>query len=194
MEILICLFIGIGLSATSGFRLFVPFLIMSVASLAGYLELASGFEWIGSYPALAIFAIAAAVEILAYFFPYVDNLVSACSVPLAAIAGIIITASVIVDLDPMLTWSLAVIAGGGASLSGKATSALLHTGSTTVTGGVANPVLSLVETIYAIVMAILSILVPVLAILFLILIILVGVKLFRRKKARKRVRGRFLVT
>jgi len=179
MELLICLFIGVGLSATSGFRLFIPFLVMSAASLAGYLELSSSFEWIGTYPALVIFAVAAVVEILAYFFPYVDNLLSVISAPVAAIAGILITASVMVDFDPMLAWPLAVIAGGGASLSGKATSSLLHTGSTTVSGGAANPLLSIVETVYSIVMAILSILVPLLAVLFLAIIIWAGLKLFR---------------
>lgn len=182
MELLISLFVGIGLSATSGFRLFVPFLIMSAASLTGHLELSPGFEWIGTYPALTIFAIAALAEIMAYLFPFVDNLISMLSAPFAAIAGTLITASVIVNLDPMLTWSLAIIAGGGASLAGKTTSTLLHTGSTTVSGGTANPVVSIAETIYSTVMAVLSILAPVLVIFLFGLILWVGVRLFRRKK------------
>ena len=182
MELLLSLFVGIGLSATSGFRLFVPFLIMSIASISGQLELSPGFEWIGSYPALTIFAVAAVVEILAYLFPFIDNLVSMISAPLAAIAGTIITASVIIDLDPMLTWSLAVIAGGGASLTSKTTSTLMHTGSTTLSGGSANPVVSTAETIYSVVMSILSILVPVLAVILFGLILWIGVRLFRRYK------------
>ncbi len=188
MELLISLFVGIGLSATSGFRLFVPFLVMSAASLAGLLELSSGFEWIGTYPALTVFAAAALIEVLAYLFPLVDNLVSTLSAPLAAIAGIVITASVLVDMDPMLTWGLAIIAGGGASLTTKTTSSLLHAGSTTVSGGTANPVVSLVETIFSAIMAVLSILAPVLVIFLFGFILWMGIRLYR-KRARKKSPG-----
>jgi len=182
MELLISLFIGIGLSATSGFRLFVPFLIVSIASLTGYLELSSGFDWIGSYEALTAFAIAAAIEILAYFFPIVDNFISVLSAPLAVIAGTIITASVLVDIDPMLTWSLAVIGGGGASLAGKTTSTLVHTGSTTVSGGTANPLISFIETIFSFLMAILSIIIPVIALIFVVIIVWIALRFFQRHK------------
>lgn len=186
MELLLSLFVGIGLSATSGFRLFIPFLIMSIASLAGQLELSSGFEWIGSYPALIAFAVAALIEILAYLFPIIDNLVSMISAPVAVVAGTLITASVIVDLDPLFTWSLATIAGGGASLTSKTTSTLMHTGSTTLSGGTANPVVSTLETIYSTVMAVLSVLVPVLAIIFFGIILWIGIRLLKRyKRGRK---------
>ena len=73
-EILLSLAIGIGLSAACGFRVFVPFLVMSIAAQAGYLELASGWEWIGSLPALITFAIAAVLEVVAYYVPWLDNL------------------------------------------------------------------------------------------------------------------------
>jgi hypothetical protein len=39
--------IGVGLSAAVGFRIFVPFLALSIFSLLGYINLSSGFEWIG---------------------------------------------------------------------------------------------------------------------------------------------------
>jgi len=64
MEYLLSLLVGISLSATSGFRVFVPLLVMSTASLAGWLELSPAFEWIGSYPALAAFAVAALLFVI----------------------------------------------------------------------------------------------------------------------------------
>jgi hypothetical protein len=182
MELIFSLLIGIGLSATSGFRLFLPFLIISAASLTGHLELSPAFEWIGTYPALVVFAVASLVEILSYFFPYVDNLLSTISIPFALIAGTVITASVIMDMGPLLTWSLAIIAGGGASLTTKTTSALLHTGSTAVSGGTANPVLSALETAYSVVMAIVSIVAPVLIIILFGFILWVGLRAFRKRK------------
>ena len=47
---------------------------MSIAALTGYLDLTSGFEWIGTYPALLIFATATVLEIVAYYVPWLDNL------------------------------------------------------------------------------------------------------------------------
>ena len=182
MELAISLLIGIGLSATSGFRLFLPFLVISVAALTGHLELSPTFAWLGSYPALTVFAVATLLEILSYLFPFVDNLLSTISIPFALVAGTIITASVLVELSPLLTWSLAIIAGGGASLTTKTTSTLLHTGSTAVSGGTANPAVSLAETVYSVIMAVVSIVAPVLIILFFGVILWVGFRILRRRK------------
>jgi len=164
--------------------LFLPFLAISVASLTGHLELSSSFEWIGTYPALMVFTVAALLEILSYFFPYVDNLLSTISIPFTVIAGTIITASVIVDMGPLLTWSLAIIAGGGASLATKTTSTLLHTGSTVASGGTANPLVSAIETAYSLLMVVVSIIAPVLIIILLGFIVWISVWVFRRRKGR----------
>lgn len=175
---------GIGLSATSGFRIFLPLLIMSIASLTGYLELSQAFEWIGTYPALTVFAVAAVLEVLSYLFPYIDNLLSTISIPFAAVAGTIITASVIIDMPPLLTWTLAIVAGGGASLTTKTTSTLLHTGSTATSGGMANPVVSTIETVISVVMAVISIIAPLLIIILFGFIAWVGVRAFQKRKKR----------
>ncbi|MGM0689344.1 MAG: DUF4126 domain-containing protein [Bacillota bacterium] len=182
MEYILSLLIGISLSATSGFRVFVPLLILSIASLAGWVELSPAFAWIGSYPALAALAVATALELGAYFFPFIDNLLGAASVPVSMVAGILITASVIVDLHPMLTWTLAIVTGGGAALGGSALSNLLHAGSTATTGGTANPALSLVETVFSFFIAILAVLVPVFAFLLLALIVFIVIKRIGRMK------------
>ena len=186
MEIALSLLIGIGLSATSGFRVFVPLLIMSIASLSGHLELSSGFEWIGSYPSLAILLAATIIEILAYFIPYLDNLLSVISSPISIIAGIIITASVVTGMSPLLTWTMAIIAGGGFSLAGKVTSNVIHTGSTTMTGGSVNPAVSFLETVITTVIAVLSVLFPLLVILFVGLLGYILVKVMKRIKRGRR--------
>ncbi|MEJ2615933.1 MAG: DUF4126 domain-containing protein [Ignavibacteriaceae bacterium] len=59
LELVLTILMGIGLSAASGFRIFVPFLIISIASLSGNLTLADSFSWIGTVPALITFSIAA---------------------------------------------------------------------------------------------------------------------------------------
>lgn len=66
MATITSIFLGIGLSAATGFRIFVPFLVASIAGLTGYLPLSPAFEWIGTYPALIAFSVATVLEISAY--------------------------------------------------------------------------------------------------------------------------------
>jgi len=189
MQYIISLLIGISLSATSGFRLFVPMLVISYASLTGLLELSPAFEWIGTYPALAVFAVATLLELTAYFIPYVDNLLSTAAVPVSILAGTIITASVMVDLPPMLTWTLAIVTGGGAALGGSTLSSLLHSGSTVTTGGTANPLLSLAETVISVILSVLAVLVPLLAFLLLALLVYFVIRFIRNHRRRKAKQG-----
>src|SRR5580765_6236286 len=95
MDTLTSIFLGIGLSAACGFRVFVPMLVMSVASLSGHLTLAPGFQWIATYPALITFSVATAVEIAGYYIPWLDHLLDTMATPAAVIAGTIITASMV---------------------------------------------------------------------------------------------------
>src|SRR5947207_9861715 len=114
METLLAISLGIGLSAACGFRVFVPLLVMSVASLSGHLTLAPGFQWIGTYPALVTFSAATVVEIGGYYIPWVDHLLDTMATPAAIVAGTVVTAAMVSNMSPMLKWTLAAIAGGGA--------------------------------------------------------------------------------
>src|ERR1041385_1224119 len=113
MEPFLSFLIGVGLSAACGFRVFVPLLVVSIASATGQLHLASGFDWMGSTGALIAFATATALEIAGYYVPWVDNILDTVASPAAVIAGTVLTASLVGDISPFLKWTLAVIAGGG---------------------------------------------------------------------------------
>ena len=115
MNLVLNILIGIGLSAASGFRVFIPLLIMSISALSGDLILAENFEWIGSYSALSIFIVATIIEAAAYYLPAIDEFLEKVSKPTTMVAGTIIMSSFVVDLSPMLGWVLAIIAGGGTS-------------------------------------------------------------------------------
>ncbi|MFO8191215.1 MAG: DUF4126 domain-containing protein [Bacillota bacterium] len=188
MEIILSILIGISLSATTGFRIFVPLLVLSGCSILGWVELSPGFAWLGTYPVFTALAIATVLEIGAYFIPYLDNLLGVAATPVKIIAGMLITASVIVELSPMLAWTLAIILGGGAAFGGSFISNTAHAGSTVATGGFANPILSIFESVTAFILSILSVVIPVLALaLFVVLAVLV-VKIYKRIK-RKRLAG-----
>jgi len=183
METLLSIFIGISLSAAAGFRVFVPLLVMSIAAHTGYLEPASGFEWVGTTPALVAFSIATLVEILAYYIPFVDNLLDAIATPLAVIAGVILTASTITGLHPFLSWTLAIIAGGGIAAVFQSITGLTRLASTTSTAGLGNPVVSTVELGGATLLSLIAVLLPVLAISIVGVLFIIGVKKLRQRSA-----------
>lgn len=185
MELILSILIGISLSATTGFRLFIPLLVLSGCSLVGWVELSPDFAWIGTYQAFAALSIAAVIETAAYFFPYIDNLLGAAATPVKILAGMFITASVMVEMSPMLTWTLAIILGGGSALGGSVVSNTTHAGSTATTGGFATPFLSIFESIAAFVLSVLSILAPVIAIMVFILLTIMVVKIYRRLKRNR---------
>ncbi len=172
MEHILQIMIGIGLAATCGFRIFVPLLITGIAGSSGYLNLGSGFDWIASYPALIIFGIATILELVAYFFPLIDNLLNTISAPAAVLAGVLVTAAVITDMNPVLQWTLAVIAGGGAASATSILSNSTHGASTVVSAGVANPVVSAGESVISVILPIIAIALPVLAFVIIILMVI----------------------
>jgi hypothetical protein len=186
-EVFLGLLLGIGLAAACGFRVFVPLLVVSIAQRAGHLELAQGFQWIGSWPALLCFAVATAVEVLAYYIPWVDNLLDTVAGPLAVVAGTVLTASVVGDLSPVLRWGLAAVAGGGTAAVVQVATTMTRATSSVTTGGLGNPVVSTVEAGASTGLSLLAVLVPVLAGLIALglvaLAVWVTVRLARRRRA-----------
>ena len=164
METVLSLCIGVGLSAACGFRVFVPLLITSIAVHSGHLTLASGFQWIGSYPAMIAFSVATALEIAGYYVPWVDHFLDTVATPAAVVAGTIITASFVADVSPFLRWTTAVIAGGGAAAVVQSATVLARGASTVATGGFGNPIFATAELGGSILTSLLSIVVAPLAI------------------------------
>lgn len=161
---IISLLLGISLSAASGFRVFVPLLIMSIATLTGFLDLPSNFDWVGSNNALIVFAVASLLEVGAYYIPFLDHILDTIATPLATAVGAFITASTVPpDMSPLVQWTLAIIAGGGSAGLVKSLTSIFRVGSTTATGGLANPIFATLELISSIALSILAIVLPILA-------------------------------
>ncbi|HWR90366.1 MAG TPA: DUF4126 domain-containing protein [Dissulfurispiraceae bacterium] len=184
MDTLLGLFIGIGLSAACGFRVFVPLLITSVAAQGGHLTLSSGFDWIGTSPAVIAFATATVLEIAAYYTPWLDHLLDSITTPAAAIAGTIITASLVGDLSPFLKWSLAIIAGGGTAAAVQAGTVMTRSASLMTTGGLGNGLVATAELFGSAVVSFLALFLPVVVI---IMVVLVLAFLIRRIAGRKKI-------
>ena len=46
MDTILSLMLGLGLAAAVGFRIFVPFLVVSLAAYTGHLDLSDGQDWL----------------------------------------------------------------------------------------------------------------------------------------------------
>ncbi|MGB6152797.1 MAG: DUF4126 domain-containing protein [Pricia sp.] len=183
-ETIISIFLGIGLSASVGFRVFLPLFALSLASSFGVWDLNDSWQWIGSLTAVITLGVATLIEIFAYFIPWVDNLLDSFAVPLAAIAGTAVMVSTVAGLDPVVTWSLAIIAGGGTATAIKGASATSRLASTATTGGLANPIVSTVETGTAMIVTTASIFAPVLAAVLVIIILFIIFRIYRKLRPR----------
>jgi hypothetical protein len=175
-ENIIALLVGIGLSAACGFRVFLPMMGLSIASLTGHIHLAHGFEWIGTWPALIAFITATVLEIGAYYIPVIDHVLDTIMTPAAIVAGTIVTASMLVNISPFLKWSLAIIAGGGASAIVQGGTIALRAASSGATGGMTNFLVATIEFIGSILVTILAILLPVLCFFIVLLIFYLIIK------------------
>lgn len=175
-DTLLTLGLAVGLASACGLRVFLPVLALGLAARLGGLPLTAGFAWVATTPALLALAAATILEIAAYYIPWLDNVLDAIATPTAVLAGILVSASVLVDVPPFLRWSFAIIAGGGAAAAVQASSVLLRLKSTALTGGIGNPVLATFEWIGAVVFALLSLLLPVMgfAVLLAALLILLN--------------------
>lgn len=186
METALSICVGVGLSAACGFRVFVPLLVMSIASLSGHLTLAHGFAWIGTYPALISLSVATGLEVAGYYIPWLDHLLDTLATPASIVAGTIVTASAVSDMSPFLKWTLAVIAGGGAAGLVQGTTVMARAASTATTGGLANPIVSTLELVGATLTSVLAVVAPVVALLLLItLFVFFGRKLVGIYRSRR---------
>lgn len=171
MEYILPIFIGLGLSAACGLRIFIPFLIINLASSSGYISLSPDFAWLSTKVALITFSVATIIEIGSYYIPWIDNLLDTIAVPASVVAGTIITASFITDMNPFLSWTLALISGGAVSGVINTGTSVLRLGSSTLSAGLTNHLLSTFENILSVIVALMSIFLPFITI-FLVLLIL----------------------
>jgi len=183
-ETITAIFLGIGLSASCGFRVFVPMLIASIAVRLGFLPVNESFAWLSSNTAIACFAAATIFEIIAYYLPFIDNLLDTIATPMAIGAGTLLAASVFPVDSELLRWVMALIIGGGAAGAIQGGSSVVRLTSTGTTGGTGNFVVSSGENLAAIGTPILSMIVPILIGLFFILIIIWLLRRFIRKRKR----------
>jgi hypothetical protein len=172
--------LGIGLAAASGFRLFLPLLILSGAAYTGHVSLDESFAWLGTPAAIIMFGTAAIAEAVAFYIPGVDNLLDTLATPGAVVAGTVMSAAVMTDLPPIVKWTAAVIAGGGVAGITQGITAMLRAKSTILTGGLGNSAIATAELGGASLISLLALAAPLAALAVVVLFLSLAFRLYRR--------------
>jgi hypothetical protein len=176
---------GIGLAACAGIRAWLPLLMAGGLARWGIIELGPSFQFISSDRALILFGAATVIEILADKIPAVDHALDTLSTVLRPAAASLLAASVLWQVsDPLTALALGVAVGAPTSLVPHAAKSLLRVASTSLTGGIANPFISILEDLMAVALFVLTVLIPVVVAAALILVaLLVARRLTRRASA-----------
>ena len=192
MEFLLALSLGLGLAAASGFRVFLPPFLYGLTIRLDYtpidIPVEGASEWMSSDIGLVLLGSAMVLEILAYYVPWLDNLMDTIASPAAMLAGGAMVYSTLGDTSPIVQWTLSIIAGGGVSGTIQIGTVSVRALSTMTTGGIANPLVSTAEAGACIFCTILAILLPILALFLTIFALVFSVKYIKklREKSSKK--------
>jgi hypothetical protein len=178
--------LGIGLAASAGFRVFVPMLVASIAAHLGVLPMQDGFSWLASWPAMICLGTATVAEIVAYYVPFVDNILDSITTPMAVGAGTLLLTSVLPIDSGMLKWTTGFIIGGGIAATVQSGGVLVRLLSSSLTGGAANPAVTTGENAAAIGTSLLSLVIPLIVVPVLLVLIVMTIVFVRKRLSRAR--------
>ena len=177
-----------GLSGAAGLNAWIPLLAVSLLGRAGQLELADGYDWLESTPALIVLGVAFVLDFVGDKVPAVDSLLHAAGTVVHPAAGAIVFAGpteLPTDVPSIVLFAL----GAGVAASLHATRATVRPVSTTMTAGAGNPVLSLAEDVVSAVLSFVAVFVPILGAICLLVVVVVAVLWWRRVRRLRRRRS-----
>ncbi len=179
--------LGLGLASATGLRTFLPLLMLAVAArfeLFG-VRLIDQMDWLVSWPAIAALATAAVAEFAGDKIPAVDHALNAVGYVSRPVAGALAAGSVFWAVDPATAAIAGLIVGAPAALALNAAQTGVRVGSTATTGGLGNPLVSLIEDALAFLTVIVAFLAPILIPIVLVVLAVAVFRLARRLRDRR---------
>jgi len=180
--------LGLGLASATGLRTFLPLLMLAMAArfeMFG-VRLIDQMDWLVSWPAIAALSTAAVAEFAGDKIPAVDHALNAVGYVSRPVAGALAAGSVFWAVDPAAAAIAGLIVGAPAALAFNAAQTGVRVGSTATTGGLGNPVVSMIEDVLAFLTVIVAFLAPILIPIVLIGLAVVVFRLARRIRDRDR--------
>jgi len=179
--------LGLGLASATGLRTFLPLLMLALSAkfeMFG-VRLIDQMDWLVSWPAIAALATATVAEFAGDKVPAIDHGLNAIGYVTRPVAGAIAAGSVFWNVDPAAAALAGLIVGAPAALALNAAQTGVRVGSTATTGGLGNPLVSLVEDVLAFLMVIVAFLAPILIPVVVAILIVVVFRLARGIRARR---------
>ncbi len=181
VHLLLALASGVAIAAACGLRAFLPLLAVGLAARFGLLQLRPGLEWLAGDPALWALGAATALEVTGDKVPVVDHALDALGTVVRPVAAWVATYAVLQGWGSPWAQLVALMMGAGA-LAVHGVKAKTRLGSTAVSLGHANPLLSVLEDALSVLLVVLGLLLPLVA-------LALGVALLwavvRRRRQRK---------
>jgi 1-acyl-sn-glycerol-3-phosphate acyltransferase len=175
-EFILPILTGICLSACTGFRAFLPPFLAGLAYRFAPevlpfplpVPLAPSFAFLTSTPVLVALGVAVVVEFLGDKIPLVDSVLDVLNIPIKMALAAILTFALIPAEAGWWYLLISLAFSETATVTVHAGKTGLRMASTLMTGGVANPVVSTLEDVAAVVGTILAIFIPLACVVFFI--------------------------
>ncbi len=177
------IFSGLGLASAAGLNAYIPLLILALAGRLGYADLNAPYDMLSSNAGIGAVVVLLAIEMLADKVPGVDHVNDAINtVVRPAIGAVLFLSSTGAGtLDPTLAAILGLVSAGSVHALKAGARPLV----TATTGGLGNPIVSVVEDLFSVLAALLAIFAPVLVAVLLLFLPLAFILLIRRLRARR---------
>ena len=188
VTIIMATLMGISLAAASGFRVFLPPFLLSLAArfnVVWFLDidlLGTQFEFFTSTLSIVVLGIATVAEFAAFYAPWIDNALDTIATPASIVAGVAMTAIVLEGNDPIIQWTIAIVAGGGVAATIQSATVAIRGLSSTFTFGLGNSAVATGENVASVALTLIAILIPFLSALFVLLVVALLLRMKRKKK------------
>jgi hypothetical protein len=184
VALLLAALTGIALAACAGLRVFLPLFAAGAAARFFDWPLASSMQWLSGDASLVTFGMASVVEIVADKVPALDHLLDAAQTFLAPAAGAMVAVSSLSDLSPVAALAVGIITGAPIAGGVHLLAATTRLGSSALTLGAGNPVLSVIEDVLASVGVLLAFVIPLVVVIGILLLAL-AIRRWRRSRAAR---------
>ncbi len=150
---------GVAIAAACGLRAFLPLLALGLGVRFELLHVDPAAAWIASTPAIVTLLWATVLELAADKVPALDHLLDVVATGLRPAAAAVAAWCTFAGVHPALGVAAALVLGAGA-MGVHVAKAKVRLGSSMLTMGAANPVLSLVEDAIATGLSAMAVLAP----------------------------------
>lgn len=150
---------GTAIAAACGLRAFLPLLALAGGARLGLVKLDASTAWMAGDVAILALTTATVIELLADKVPALDHALDAVSTFIRPAAAALAAWAGFAGVHPLLGFTAATVLGAGA-VGVHAAKSKLRLGSSAITLGTANPVLSFIEDAITLTLSLVAIVAP----------------------------------